>query len=763
MVKACGTMGQNEVFERAFETAKSYADPFNEIEVDVVFRNGDQQWRVPAFWRGGGKWSVRFAAPYPGAYNFRVECTDESNPDLNGIEGTLTVVPYQGKNALLRHGPLRVSASRRYLEHADSTPFCWLGDTWWMGLSTRLSWEDYQRLAADRRAKGFNLVQIVAGLVPFEEQPFDPGFCNEGGAVWEEGFARINPAFFDYMDRRVRHLVDLEMVPAIVGAWNQRMPEIGGERLKQHWRYIIARYGAYPVVWILGGEVWDPPAAVAAKLQRPPPGPWTEVARYLRQTDPYHRVVTVHEPGPQPYVLQDESLTDFDMFQSSHAPGLQAISIAVAQTTMHYARTCVTKPLVQGEIGYEGVFDGHWEDFQRFAYWVTMLNGGAGHTYGANGVWESYTNTHPFHRIKWSFMTWEEGMNLPGSYQVGIAKQLLERYPWWRFEPHPEWVEPRSTTFLEPQDAYFGFDRFYNPTEWFKPPEGRFDLAYAAGMPGEVRFIYIPSRGFNRTPPTILGLEPDVTYHACYWEPALGIKIDLGTVRRVSPGSLIRQDSFDDQSAWTDYLSASYCTAGRLVGRQGMLTICKSVNAGDVVASVEARSDADAALILRFHDPDNCLAGVYSPARKTICIYDRRGGQDGQPLGTVAVAPLGSIIRLNAEARGAWMMFSISDGKASYCTPIVQVKNVTEGQVGLGHREEGEMQAFDNLALHECGELPVDEALERRLYDAAGACRGELWQDDGQEKALLLDAYRPPDLPTTQDYVLVLERVDASR
>ena len=34
---------------------------------------------------------------------------------------------------------------------------------------------------------------------------------------------------------------------------------------------------------------------------------------------------------------------------------------------------------------------------------------------------------------------------MPGSAQLGLAKRLLERYEWWRFEPHPEWAEPHWT------------------------------------------------------------------------------------------------------------------------------------------------------------------------------------------------------------------------------------------------------------------------------------------------------------------------------
>src|ERR1700733_4687459 len=106
------------------------------------------------------------------------------------------------------------------------------------GLSSRLTWEGFQMLTSDRKAKGFTVVQIVAGLVPFEEQaPSDPGYCNEGGCVWEPSFKRINPQYFDYADRRIQYLLANGLVPAIVGGWRDVLPQMGLKRLKQHWRY----------------------------------------------------------------------------------------------------------------------------------------------------------------------------------------------------------------------------------------------------------------------------------------------------------------------------------------------------------------------------------------------------------------------------------------------------------------------------------------------------------------------------------------------
>ena len=228
--------GSNEggIFERTFESQKTYSDPFNDVDVDVVFSRDGASWRVPTFWRGGSSWTVRFAPPSPGEYTYRLESTDPSNPDLNGHERRVNITAYEGTNALLRHGMLRVSASKRYFEHADGTPFYWLGDTWWTGLSDRLPWEGFRKLTADRKAKGFTVIQIVAGLVPSNEElaPSDPGFCNEGGCAWQPEFKRINPQYFDYADRRLQHLLDNGLIPAIVGGWRQVLGQMGVAKMR---------------------------------------------------------------------------------------------------------------------------------------------------------------------------------------------------------------------------------------------------------------------------------------------------------------------------------------------------------------------------------------------------------------------------------------------------------------------------------------------------------------------------------------------------
>jgi len=263
---------QNCMTEWSFSSGKPYGDPFGEVEVDVVFTEpGGEEKRMPAFWAGGQTWKVRYATPVVGTHRYRTECCDTGNADLHGQEGEGEVAPYEGDNPLLKHGPLRVSADQRHFEHIDGTPFLWLGDTWWMGLCKRLRWPgDFQLLVADRVAKGFSVIQIVAGPYP-DMGPFDPRGVNEAGHSWTEGFDCVNPAYFDMADMRMNHLVESGLVPCILGCWGYYIDFAGVEVMKKHWRYLLARYGAYPVVWCMAGEATMLCRRVATKTRRPRP------------------------------------------------------------------------------------------------------------------------------------------------------------------------------------------------------------------------------------------------------------------------------------------------------------------------------------------------------------------------------------------------------------------------------------------------------------------------------------------------------------
>jgi len=483
---------QWEVFETSCESKKTYANPFIDVEVNVFFRSGDKQWVVPAFWAGGDKWTVRFAPPVQGEYTFHVESSDPANADLNGHEQALRVTAYTGDNPLLKHGFLRVSADKRHFEHADGTPFFWLADTWWKNLCKRMTWEGFQELTADRRAKGFSAVQIVCGPYP-DEKMMEARWENEGGKPYEKkDFSVMNPRYFDYADRRIKHLVDAGIVPVIVGGWGRpqhggksTIAQVGLDGYKRHWRHLIARYGAHPVVWIVGGEARDSQ------------GPWAEVAKYLKDTDPYGHLLVYHAPGHPRQVIKDNAVFDFDMVAIGHR------GYETAAKSLELMKSCLSqdpaKPVLCGEACYEGHMQTNFQDVQRHLFWSFMLSGAAGHTYGAAGIWHASVEGDPGIDPVYDWTTWKEGMNYPGSTQLGLGKKLLERYPWWRFETHPEWAE---------KDCF------------------------AAGIPGEVRIVYQPRRNiYNWSGPAVKNLDPSVDWHVYYFDPSTGRTFEQGTIK----------------------------------------------------------------------------------------------------------------------------------------------------------------------------------------------------------------------------------------
>lgn len=429
----------NVPVEIAFTAKKTHADPFNDTVLDVVFTEPDgNKLRVPAFWDGGATWKVRYASPKIGTHHWVSDCNDKADHGLNGVKGTVRVSPYHGTNAFYQHGPIHVAIDRRHFEHTDGTPFFWLGDTWWMGLCHRLHFPDeFQRLTVDRVQKGFNVVQIVAGLYP-DMFPFDPRGANEAGYPWETNYTRINPKYFDAADQRLHYLVEQGISPCIVGAWGYFLPWMGVEKAKQHWRYLIARYGAWPVTWCVAGEdnlPWYLAKGFPYDDREQAKG-WTEVTRYVRATDPFHRMLTIHPTGIGPcdarHAVSDDTVLDYNMLQTPHG---QREAVA---PTFNIARAAYEmKPvmaIMNGEASYERLNDTIASEWTRAMFWISMMNGATGHTYGANGIWQCNRREQPHgaspHGGNYGKISWDEAMQLPGSAQVGYGKKFLEQFAW---------------------------------------------------------------------------------------------------------------------------------------------------------------------------------------------------------------------------------------------------------------------------------------------------------------------------------------------
>ncbi|MHB1462979.1 MAG: apiosidase-like domain-containing protein [Armatimonadota bacterium] len=512
------TIRRNEVWERRFTLSQEFSVPLSAVQIDLVIDGPKGHQLIPAFWAGGKSWGVRYSSATPGSYLYRCVCEQYDGDDFDELSGEFEVIEHQWDHPIKQHGRICAEAGRRYLTHEDGTPFFWMADTWWMGLCKRLDWPiGFQTLALDRVKKGFNVVQIVAGLYP-DMPAFDARGANEAGFPWTESYDAINPDYYEYADQRIQCLVELGIVPCIVGCWGYYLSLTGVEFMKSHWRNLIARWGAYPVIWCLAGEATMPFYLSENKIEDAKflKHGWTEIARYVKQTDPFGNIVTIHPTDNGRNQLEDASLLDMEMLQTGHANWL-SLKNTVDQVRGSYESTPVM-PVINSEVSYEGIGEASRQEVQRYMFWDCILSGAAGHTYGANGLWQLNTRQQPYgpspHGISYGDTPWEDAYQLPGSTHVALGKRILEGVEWWNMAPHPEWCEPHISA----------SDRIES---YFAP--------ICAGIPERLRVIYTPPVWASSV--TIKGIEAGINYQWRLVSPVDGSVFASGAVEPDEQGT----------------------------------------------------------------------------------------------------------------------------------------------------------------------------------------------------------------------------------
>ena len=502
----------NKMVEITFISASTYADPFNEITLDVVFTApGGKVYKVPAFWAGDRTWKARYSSTIKGVHNFKSVSSSANDKGLHGVTGTVSVKSYKGNNILYTRGAMKIADDKRHFAYGDGSPFFWLGDTWWMGLTKRLQWpQDIEVLTADRKKKGFNVIQIVAGLYP-DMPAFDERGENEAGFPWDTAYTKINPAYFDAADQRISYLVEQGLVPCIVGAWGYHLPWLGTENMKKHWRYLIARWGALPVVWCAAGETTMPFYLSKDKegdkeMQKVE---WTKVIEYMRETDPFKRVITTHPSRTARESVTNPSLLDFDMHQSGHG----SVASKQAAQALEGWQTKPVMPVMSGESRYEALAIPVPlpAAAARGAFWAHTVNSGlTGHTYGANGIWQINAKDKPYGKSpggnNWGVTPWQEAMQLEGSAQVGAARKLIESLPQWNTaEPKPGLI----TNFTGKDIALFALGK-------------QSGLAYLT-VPGTIQ-LQLPDAGAK--------------YVATWFDPVTGISLPTFIINADGSGNI---------------------------------------------------------------------------------------------------------------------------------------------------------------------------------------------------------------------------------
>ena len=210
--------------------------------------------RRPAFWDGGDTHRVRFAPPLAGSWTW------------SGGELQVAEAPTDEANPFYRHGFWRMSPGGRSLVHADGTPAILVADTAW-ALPWRATPDQVREYAADRQAKGFNAVLLMTVQPDMRAVGPRDRTQDEGFAVGFEDLAdghlnRMNVEYFQYLDELLGILVEHGLVPVlqpVFHGFGWKGLDVAGtvvppSEYAAYCRYLVARYGARPAVYLVGGD-----------------------------------------------------------------------------------------------------------------------------------------------------------------------------------------------------------------------------------------------------------------------------------------------------------------------------------------------------------------------------------------------------------------------------------------------------------------------------------------------------------------------------
>lgn len=433
--------------ELTLHASDEHPSPYPGVDVWADFTHAatGQVVRRPAFWDGGNVWRVRFASPgQEGAWQWRT-FANVDDAGLADITGQVETVPDDATaHRFYRRGFWRMSAGGRNLVHADGTPCLLVGDTAW-ALPWRATVDQAEAYAADRQHKGFNAALLMSVQPDMratgprsraEDYGFDVGFED----LPDGHLNRLNPAYFQYLDRLTEILVAREIVPVYQPVFHGygwkgldvAGPVVPADEYARYCRYLVARYGARPAMWLVGGDGdgYHPQIGAAGE----------EIERW----DAYGQPAGIHYcPHADNRAYQDAEWLDFQWCQTGHS------GEHVPERVADMWRNLPAKAVANGEPTYENIGRtgravGWWQGHEA---WCNLCAGGTmGVVYGAGSLWQwKLRPDEPGHQ-EWCHAPgagWREALEFEGSRYVGVAARLLDGLPFADMAPNWDYTIAR--------------------------------------------------------------------------------------------------------------------------------------------------------------------------------------------------------------------------------------------------------------------------------------------------------------------------------
>ncbi len=579
------SVGETHVWQKreiVLTAERSYANAYTQATVWVDLSGPHFSKRVYGFWDGGLTFKVRVVATEPGLWRW-VSGSSPADPGLEGKRGSFSAIDWTAQEKAdypLRRGFVRAAPNGHALELADGTPYFAIGDTWWAAGTNRFKWynddrerplgpeagfKDYVRY---RKAEGYNWISMIAAFPNWETDgkpwhvvmkdgtpvrsawlEFGTGSAknmdNEGGRPflfpgkvpeYEQMFPdvdRINPAYFDAIDRKIDYLNDQGFVVFIEVSrrdaslvWKKYYD--WPESYARFIEYVWSRYQASNVVL----------SPIHLDIISETVGP----AEYDKAID-----LVMKKYGPPPFgtlLSANANPSTLENWGKHSWVTLQQIGNSREHNSYWYLteifRAVPTRPGLNGEPYYSGYKDvrglggtgyqygapgGTDLDalYVRSAAYGSFLSGGlAGHIYGAEGIWGA--DIEPAAPVKmWDAFQWISGAQM--KYLRDFASSIGGRYQ--ELEPDADLVSPDKNANLK---SYVGW-------------------AYCARTADKAIFLAYFEKGAPRA--QVRGARLNAVYRAQWFDPRKGTFEVAGSgVLRSGSTGIIDLPDFPGDEDW---------------------------------------------------------------------------------------------------------------------------------------------------------------------------------------------------------------------
>jgi len=390
-------------------------NPFDVVLSGTFLGPDGARLRIPGYYAGGGRFRIRFTPTCEGRWSYVTQSV------LTALDGATGAIEARANTNAAVHGPLGVDPEHphHFMHHDGTRPFL-------MGYECDWLWALDQGKVDVPQMRGlidliarhnFNAVntQLYAHHCSWSEQVEPPARVAPPRLMpWplvnhNPDHGLLDTAYFDHYDRMMNelHLRGITVF-LMIKVYNKFVtwPEKRSPDDDRYWRYVLARYQAYPnLVWILSKE---------AHAEKSRPDYWQDRIRFVRAHDAYGHLVSTHDDD------EFAHLYDLDLrFDQQHSDWN-------AHIIGERERRCW--PVMNVEFGYEAgpipTYPPHQpiEEVLRRAWLITAAGGYLAYYYNDTA---------------WDVITFDE----PEGYDCFAHLQACMReLPFWEMEPRNDLV-----------------------------------------------------------------------------------------------------------------------------------------------------------------------------------------------------------------------------------------------------------------------------------------------------------------------------------